>query len=111
MRLAKQGIAFIKAGWGAEVFSPDETSVENEMSVVQFAQLNGDKIVLTGDAGRGALTEAADYAPHAGLILPGVNRFQASQPWAVRPPACGRHAERRLAAAATLVATTSGLTC
>jgi hypothetical protein len=33
--------------------------------------------VLTGDAGRGALAEAADYAPYAGLILPGVKCFQA----------------------------------
>jgi hypothetical protein len=47
------------------------------MSVVQGALLCGDKIVLTGDAGRGALTEAADYAPFAGLFLPGVTRFRA----------------------------------
>lgn len=33
--------------------------------------------MLTGDAGRGALAEAADFAPYAGLILPGVTRFQA----------------------------------
>ena len=70
-------IAFIKAGWGAERFSSEETSVENEMSVIQYTQLNGDKIVLTGDAGRGTLAEAADFAPYAGLILPGVTRFQA----------------------------------
>jgi beta-lactamase superfamily II metal-dependent hydrolase len=70
-------ISFIKAGWGSEKFSTEETSVENEMSVVQYALLNGHKIVLTGDAGRNALSEAADYAPTAGLILPGVTRFQA----------------------------------
>jgi beta-lactamase superfamily II metal-dependent hydrolase len=74
--LAKPVIKFIREGWGAERFSDEETSVENEMSVVQYAILSGDKIVLTGDAGRGALAEAADYAPYAGLILPGVNRFQ-----------------------------------
>jgi len=77
MRLVQPVIRFIREGWGAERFSDEETSVENEMSVVQFALLNGDKIVLTGDAGRSALTEAADYAPYAGLILPGLNRFQA----------------------------------
>jgi hypothetical protein len=33
--------------------------------------------VLTGDAGRDGLTEAANYAPQAGLILPGVDKFQA----------------------------------
>ncbi len=72
----KPVIAFIKAGWGSEKFSAEETSTENEMSVVQYAYLNGDKIVLTGDAGRGTMTEAADYAPYAGLLLPGVDRFQ-----------------------------------
>ncbi|WP_342723920.1 hypothetical protein AAFG07_33235 [Bradyrhizobium sp. B097] len=76
LNLAKPLINFIKAGWGSERFSDEETSVENEMSVVQFAYLNGQKIVLTGDAGRGALTEAAEYAPQAGLFLPGVDRFQ-----------------------------------
>jgi hypothetical protein len=76
LNIAKPIIAFIKAGWGSERFSDEETSVDNEMSVVQFAFLNGHKIVLTGDAGRGALTEAAEYAPQAGLFLPGVTRFQ-----------------------------------
>lgn len=76
MKMAKPIIAFIKAGWGSERFSSEETSVENEMSVVQFANLTGHTIVLTGDAGRGALTEAAEYAPQAGLFLPGVYRFQ-----------------------------------
>jgi beta-lactamase superfamily II metal-dependent hydrolase len=32
--------------------------------------------LLTGDAGRSALTEAADFAPSIGLILPGIQRFQ-----------------------------------
>src|SRR5882672_9679185 len=68
-------ITFFKAGWGSERFSAEETSTENEMSLVQYAYLNGDKIILTGDAGRDTMTEAADYAPYAGLILP-VDRFQ-----------------------------------
>jgi beta-lactamase superfamily II metal-dependent hydrolase len=76
MKVAAPMISFIKAGWGSERFSSEETSIENEMSVVQYAFLNGHKIVLTGDAGRGALTEAADYAASAGLFLPGVDRFQ-----------------------------------
>jgi beta-lactamase superfamily II metal-dependent hydrolase len=77
MKLVEPAVAFVKAGWGHENFSSEETSVENEMSVVQYGMLFGDKIVLTGDAGRGALTEAADYAPVAGLLLRGVTRFQA----------------------------------
>lgn len=68
--------ALVKGLWGHEVFSPNETSAENEMSVVQVTQLNGHKLVLTGDVGRAGLTEAADYAPHAGIALPGIDRFQ-----------------------------------
>ncbi|WP_374312852.1 ComEC/Rec2 family competence protein [Dongia sp.] len=62
--------------WGLEIFSPEETSAENEMSVVQYANICEQKILLTGDAGRGALAEAAAYAPVVGLNLPGINRFQ-----------------------------------
>ncbi len=77
MRAVAPLVMFIRSGWGSEKFSDEETSIENEMSVVQFAMLNGHSIVLTGDAGRNAMTEAADYAPQAGLFLPGVTRFQA----------------------------------
>jgi hypothetical protein len=69
-------IKFIKAGWGSEKFSSEETSTENEMSVVQYANFNGRSVVLTGDAGRDGMHEAADYAPQAGLFLPGVSDFQ-----------------------------------
>ncbi len=65
-----------RAVWGEEVFSTNETSAENEMSVVQYATLCDLKILLTADAGRSALTEAADYAPKVGLTLPGIDRFQ-----------------------------------
>lgn len=68
--------SFVKGDWGYEAFSPNETSAENEMSVVQTATIAGESIVLTGDTGRGGLAEAADYAPFAGLALPGVDRFQ-----------------------------------
>jgi beta-lactamase superfamily II metal-dependent hydrolase len=62
--------------WGDENFSSEPTSAENEMSVVQYAYLCDHKILLTGDAGRDALTEAADHAPYVGLALPGIDRFQ-----------------------------------
>lgn len=75
--LAKPIIRKIKAGWGFEKFSDEQTSPDNEMSVVQYAFLNGHSIVLTGDAGRDAMTEAANFAQQAGLFLPGVTRFQA----------------------------------
>jgi hypothetical protein len=66
----------IASVWGDENFSTEPTSSENEMSIVQYAPLNGHKILLTGDAGRDALTEAADYAPFVSLTLPGIDRFQ-----------------------------------
>lgn len=66
----------VKSAWGNEYFPPSGTSNENEMSVVQYAQINGKTIVLTGDAGREALAEAADYAPVVGLTLPGIDMFQ-----------------------------------
>lgn len=74
--IIKKTLYLMKAAWGEETFSSEETSQENEMSVIQYANLCGDKILLTADAGRGALTEAADYAPWAGLELPGIDRFQ-----------------------------------
>ena len=74
--MTAKALNFLKGEWGFEVFSSNDTSAENDMSVVQCAILSGHRIVLTGDAGRGALQEAADYAPNAGLFLPGVDLFQ-----------------------------------
>lgn len=68
--------ALLRALWGEEVFSPNETSAENEMSVVQYAWLCEQKIMLTADAGRAALTESADYCAVLGISLPGIDRFQ-----------------------------------
>lgn len=76
MQAAAPLIHFIKAGWGSEKFSAEATSAENEMSVIQYAALCGDKILLTGDAGRDGLTEAAHYAVNNGHAVP-VNKFQA----------------------------------
>ena len=70
---AKDAIA---TNWGVEIFSTSETSAENEMSVVQFAEIEGRRILLTGDAGRTALTNAADYLESIGHALPGVDVFQ-----------------------------------
>jgi hypothetical protein len=76
MHAAAPLIHFIKAGWGSEKFSAEATSVENKMSVIQYAVLCGDKILLTGDAGRDGLTEAAHYAVNNGHPVP-VNKIQA----------------------------------
>jgi len=72
----KKAAQIVAALWGDEMFSIEETSAENEMSVVQFARLSNHRILLTGDAGRAALTEAADYAPMVGLVLPGLDKIQ-----------------------------------
>lgn len=74
-KLLEKAKRLFQAAWGEEVFSANPTSAENEMSVVQYANL-GSRILLTGDAGIGALNEAADFAPRAGLMLPGIDRFQ-----------------------------------
>ena len=74
--LLEKAAAFVKAAWGEEVFSTEGTSAENEMSVIQYAYLSGKRIVLNGDAGRGGLIEAANFAQSIGLVLPGVDKFQ-----------------------------------
>jgi len=73
---AKAAVNLVKAAWGAEVFSDQPTSRQNEMSVVQYTNFNGTKFLLTGDAGREALEEVIAYAPSIGLALPGIDRFQ-----------------------------------
>lgn len=75
-RLLEKAISFIRAAWGIETFPDEDTSPENNMSVVQYANLCGKKILLTADAGRAALSEAADFAPYIGLSLPGIDRIQ-----------------------------------
>ena len=75
---AAKVMKLIRAAWGEEIFSDEETNAENEMSVIQYANICGKRILLTGDAGRAGLKEAADYAPFAGLLLPGIDRFQVS---------------------------------
>lgn len=62
--------------WGEERFPASGTSVENEMSVIQTLVVDGKRVLLTGDAGRDALKEAADYLEANGGTLPGVWAFQ-----------------------------------
>ncbi|MGO8054925.1 ComEC/Rec2 family competence protein [Rhizobium leguminosarum] len=66
----------VRAAWGAEAFSAEATSAENEMSVVQYAELCNKRILLTGDTGREGLQEVINFAPYVGWALPGVDRFQ-----------------------------------
>lgn len=52
------------------------TTPSNESSVVQIGVVDGKKVLLTGDAGVDALTEAADYAETLGFQLPGLDCIQ-----------------------------------
>ncbi len=58
--------------WDIETLSnnPDPTSASNETSVVQYAQLEGEGILLTADVGPEGLAEAASYAAALGLKRP-----------------------------------------
>ena len=68
----------IFANWGEENLKGESegTSSENETSIVQFANLCNEKILLTGDAGISALGEAHIFAKEKGVVLPGIDRFQ-----------------------------------
>ena len=75
-KAAKAVASLAKAVWGVEVFSSEDISAENKMSVIQYARLCNKRILLTADAGIESFSEAAGYAPFAGLVLPGIDRFQ-----------------------------------
>jgi len=66
------------AEWGQENLKGDTegTSAENEVSIVQYANLCDKKILLTADAGVEALEEAYEFARDLGVSLPGIYRFQ-----------------------------------
>jgi beta-lactamase superfamily II metal-dependent hydrolase len=59
--------------WSIETLSNDPdppTSDSNESSVVQLGQMEGQKVLLTGDVGPVGLNEAADYAALLGMLAP-----------------------------------------
>ena len=63
--------------WGVETLEENpETTASNESSVVQMAQLDDKRVLLTGDAGVIALDEAADYAEACGYNPPGIDFIQ-----------------------------------
>ena len=67
--MLKEGVEYIKALWGQETFPETGTSEENEMSVIQFAELNNKTILLTVDAGRISLDKAYSYSKSIGISL------------------------------------------
>ena len=64
--------------WGEENLKGDSdgTSAENETSIVQWADLCGKKVLLTGDAGVRALSEAREGAAVLAMSTEGVDWFQ-----------------------------------
>ena len=64
--------------WGEENLKGDSegTSAENEISIVQWADVCGKKVLLTGDAGVRALTDAYEAAKTLGKSTEDVHWFQ-----------------------------------
>lgn len=75
-RIIKDAAKLVVSSWGVERFPSEETSPENEMSVIQFLNHCDRKILLTADAGRQSLEIARKFAPQVGLKLPGIDCFQ-----------------------------------
>jgi beta-lactamase superfamily II metal-dependent hydrolase len=64
---------WVNEDWDIETLSNDPdppTSASNESCVVQLGQIEGNKVLLTGDVGPIGLNEAADYAQALGLLSP-----------------------------------------
>ena len=76
-RSGADGANWVLETWDRETLEEDvETSASNESSVVQMARLDGERVLLTGDAGVIGLGEAADYAEACGHRLPGIHVVQ-----------------------------------
>ena len=65
----------LKTLYGSSIVGGDNSS-ENDQSVVQGAVLDGNSIVLTGDAGENPLKDALAYLCVAGITAPFINIFQ-----------------------------------
>ena len=77
-RLVQLAKSISYAEWGKENLKGDTegTSPENETSIVQFAQVCGKTILLTGDAGVRALSESYQAAYLMGKSIRSLNWFQ-----------------------------------
>lgn len=64
-------LEWIDETWDKETLSEnyDSTGARNESSVVLHADIDGYKVLLTGDAGKQALHNSADYAEGIGIDL------------------------------------------
>ena len=73
----RDAVEWIRESWNHETLEENvETSPSNESSVVQMAELDGRRILLTGDAGLVSLSEAAVFVERLGYQLPGLDFMQ-----------------------------------
>lgn len=69
-------MAWVDDHWHIETLSEGgETSAENESSVVLYAYIDNQGLLLTGDAGNEALKRVANYMEGVGVSLPASLRF------------------------------------
>lgn len=70
----KEGIEWIADSFDIDLLSDDEdtTSAENNSSAIVLFDLDGHRLLFTGDAGKTALHAAADYADGIGVSLTGL---------------------------------------
>jgi Metallo-beta-lactamase superfamily len=72
-KIARGALSLVPETWELETlddFAQEPTSASNESSVVQLAEFNGHRILLTGDAGVDGLSEALDFAERLGIVFP-----------------------------------------
>jgi beta-lactamase superfamily II metal-dependent hydrolase len=76
----KETVKKVMESWGWETLTDpseeDETSAENNTSVILLIQVGDDKVLLTADAGVQALTHAADFAGDIGIDLTSAKKIQ-----------------------------------
>ena len=67
----KEAIKWVTETWSTETLKEDDapTSPSNESSVILYADFNGRRCLLTGDAGIRALNETCDYAEASGRTI------------------------------------------
>lgn len=75
----KEAIKWVAENWGMETLvnpQDNETSAENNSSIILLLQVDGKKFLFTGDAGVEALNEAIKKAVNLGIDLKTVNFIQ-----------------------------------
>jgi hypothetical protein len=67
--------ATLPPAWMGETPQRDETSAENESSVILFGVIGGQGVLLTGNAGTQALSAAIGYAESKRISVPAYRKF------------------------------------